>query len=190
MTEEETFWMLASLADDVKFRMELLWRPDMPAITLRFFQMERLVMIILPKLAAHFKKNHIDSASMYQATQWFVTVFLATNMQFDTVLRVWDIYLNEGLKTIFRMGIGFLKYFEKDLLSSSFEEMHEIFRDGQARLDTEKYIETCFSFKITHAQLSALERQFNEQEQQMMAQMNGGGGGGKGKKKGKKGKGK
>ena len=166
MTEEEAFWMLAALADDEKFRMELVWQEDMPAIMLRFFQLERLVMIILPKLAAHFKKNHIESASMYQATQWFVTVFLATSMSFETLLRVWDIYLNEGLKTIFRMGIGFLKYYEKELLNGTFEDMQDIFRDGMGKVDTEKFINTCFSFKITHAQLSALEKQFNQHQQQ------------------------
>ena len=45
MTEEEVFWVLASLADDTKYQMDNLWRPNMPAIQLRFYQMERLVKI-------------------------------------------------------------------------------------------------------------------------------------------------
>lgn len=167
MTEEEAFWVLASLADDTKYQMDNLWREDMPAIQLRFYQMERLVKITLPKLSAHFEKEHINitSASMYGATKWFITIFLATDMKFGTITRIWDIYLNEGLKTVFRMGVGFLKYFEKTLLKSNFEEILGLIESGAARLDPEEYIKTCFSTRITHAQLAAFEKDFNRQQQ-------------------------
>jgi len=165
MTEEEAFWVLASLADDTKYQMDNLWRPSMPAIQLRFYQMERLVKITLPKLSAHFEKEGICSASMYQASQWFITIFLATDMKFGTITRIWDIYLNEGLKTVFRMGIGFLKYFEKALLKSNFEEMLEMFRVASAGIDPEEYIKACFATRITHAQLAAFEKDFNRIQQ-------------------------
>lgn len=163
MTEEEAFWVLASLADDTKYQLENLWRPSMPAIQLRFYQMERMVKLTLPKLAAHFDNHEIISASMYQASQWFITIFLATNMKFPVLLRLWDIYLNEGLKTVYRMGVGILKYWEKELLKCSFEEMCQFFRTGSAQLEVEEYIRVCFSFKITHAHLAAFERDFNRQ---------------------------
>jgi len=163
MTEEEAFWVLASLADDTKYQMDNLWRPHMPAIQLRFYQMERLVKITMPKLSAHFEKQGILSASMYQASQWFITIFLATDMRFGTIVRVWDIYLNEGLKTVFRMGIGFLKYYEKMLLKSDFEEMLQLFRTGAAQIEPEEYIKVCFTTRITHAQLAAFEKDFNRQ---------------------------
>eukprot|EP01084_Bolivina_argentea_P137717 242542_1 len=165
MTEEEAFWVLASLADDTKYQMDNLWRPSMPAIQLRFYQMERLVSYALPKLSSHFEKCGITSASMYQASQWFITIFLATEMKFGTITRVWDIYLNEGLKTVFRMGIGFLKYFEKPLLKSDFEEMLEMFRIAASKIEPEEYIKVCFAQRITHAQLAAFEKDFNRQQQ-------------------------
>eukprot|EP01084_Bolivina_argentea_P130571 230508_1 len=167
MTEEEAFWVLASLADDTKYQMDNLWRPNMPAIQLRFYQMERLVKITLPRLSQHFEKCMITSASMYQASQWFITIFLATDMKFNTITRVWDIYLNEGLKTVFRMGVGFLKYFEKPLLKSDFEEMLELFRTGGSKIDVDEYVKVCFSLRITHAQLAAFEKDFNRQQQQL-----------------------
>lgn len=102
---------------------------------------------------------------MYQASQWFITIFLATPMNFASITRVWDIYLNEGLKTVFRMGIGFLKYFEKQLLKSNFEEMLELFRTGPALLEPEEYIKVCFATRITHAQLAAFEKDFNRSQQ-------------------------
>jgi len=138
----------------------------MPGIQLRFYQMERLVKINLPKLSAHFEKNDIISASMYQASQWFITIFLATEMKFGVITRVWDIYLNEGLKTVFRMGLGFLKYHEKKLLRSNMEEMLELFRSGASQIEPEEYVKVCFATRITHAQLAAFERDFRRQEQQ------------------------
>ncbi len=59
MTEEEAFCVLASFADDIRCQMEHLWRGNMPAIKLRFYQTERLVPAFLPKLSKHFNKCDI-----------------------------------------------------------------------------------------------------------------------------------
>ena len=157
MTEEEAFWMLASLADDTKYQMDNLymWRPNasMGDIKLRLYQLQRLVETTLPNVSSLFIS--------YQASQWFVTIFLATDMSFETVTRIWDIYLNEWLLTVFRMGIGFLKYFEKDLLKSNYQEMQKIFRMASDRMDTEEYIKTCFMTRITQSQLIVFEKDFH-----------------------------
>jgi len=160
LPEEDAFWVLASLADDTRYQMELLWRPDMPAIHLRFFQMEKCVRYFLPDLAKHFEKWDVVSASAYQASQWFITIFVSTKMPFECVLRIMDIFVSEGLKTIFRMGLGFLKYYRKQLLKCNMEQMMEIFQEGTKTLKTEDYIETCFTIKITHGLLANFERQY------------------------------
>ncbi|ETO19986.1 rab-like GTPase activating protein [Reticulomyxa filosa] len=161
LTEEESFWVLCSLADDPKYAMDLLWRPDMPAIELRFYQMERLLRMKMPKLAKHFEIEGAQHPATYQGTQWFVTCFLATSMGFECLMRVWDIYLSEGFKSIFRFGLGLLKYFENRLFQADFEEMTDIFQNGPALVDVEEYIELCLTkIKITHAELNTLERQF------------------------------
>jgi hypothetical protein len=36
----------------------------------------------------------------------------------QTVLRIFDVMLNEGSKTLYRVGLGFLKYYEGPLLST------------------------------------------------------------------------
>ncbi|ETO10185.1 TBC domain-containing protein [Reticulomyxa filosa] len=162
LTEEEAFWVLVSLADDPKYSMDVLWQSSMPGIGLRFYQLERLVRLKMSKLASHLEEEGANNPATYQATQWFVTGFLATSMRFDCLMRIWDIYLSEGLKTMFRFGLGLLKYFENDLLNSNFEEMAEIFQNGPASLNVEEYIGLCLhKIKVTHAELNALERQYN-----------------------------
>ena len=166
MTEEEAFWVLVCLAEDPKYQMGELWRVGMPGIHLRFYQLQRVVETILPKLAVHFEANDITSPSMYQATQWFITVFLATDMKFGLVCRIWDIFLNEGWKIVFRMAIGYLKYFEKEIMTMEMHEILQRLRFGASDLDPEKYIKLCFATRITRAQLVRFEKEFHAQNTQ------------------------
>ena len=123
--------------------------------------MERCVAHILPKLNKHFIKYGITSCSMYGASQWFITTFVATDLCIEGIYRIWDIWLNEGYKAIFRFGVGYLKYFEKDLLKMDFEQMLEIFRNTS--IDVEQYIKISLSLKITHKQLQQFEQDFRKQ---------------------------
>ena len=132
----------------------------MPGMHLRFYQIEECVKLLLPKLHQCFMKHGINSSSMYGATQWFITIFLAAEMDFDIQIHIFDIYLYEGYKTIFRMGLGLLKYYEKELLKSSFEDIMTLFRLGPKKLEYKKYFDICFSLKLTHSHLENFEKQY------------------------------
>ena len=163
MDEEDAFWVLLCLANESKYNLQEVWKPAMPGIKKRFFQMNKCIENILPKLYTKLVTNGISSPSMYQATQWFLTIFLATEMPFNIQLHIFDIYLHEGIKTIFRMGLGLLKYNEKELLSADFENMLTLFRTGANKLIHQKYIDTCFSFKLTHNQLNNYQNIYDNQ---------------------------
>lgn len=135
----------------------------MPLIQGIIFQVEELVKIFFPKLAKHFEAHGI-MPTMYQLTQWFVTVFLATNLPFEILLRVWDVFLNEGMKTIYRVGLGLLKYYEKTLLKSEFEGIINTIRNLPGLKDPDKFMKQCFEIKLTRRQLGALEKKFHTQK--------------------------
>ena len=59
----------------------------------------------LPRLAAHFEREGVDHA-MY-ASQWFITIF-AYSFPFDLVTRVWDMFLLEGWKAVYRVALAVL----------------------------------------------------------------------------------
>lgn len=44
---------------------------------------------------------------MMYSSQWFITVF-AHSLPFELVVRVWDVFLSEGYKIIFRIGIALM----------------------------------------------------------------------------------
>ncbi|KAJ3076946.1 hypothetical protein HDU98_010221 [Podochytrium sp. JEL0797] len=57
------------------------------------------------RLARHLESNQID-ALMY-IPQWFLTLF-TTSLPWSSVLRVWDMFIFEGPKTLFRIGLAIL----------------------------------------------------------------------------------
>lgn len=179
MGEEESFWILAALcAPEIynkdgmngglewepeqagKYRMRLLWHEKMPLIHLRFYQVERLVELGLPALHAHFQEQGIFSCSQYGVTKWFVGLFVPTKLPFDTVLRMFDIFLSEGYKSLFRFGLGLLKYMEGAMLKEDFEGVLAYVDEFPAHVDEDSYINTAMGLKITHRQLDHMETNF------------------------------
>ena len=121
MSEEDAFWTLVALMKGkVHTPMEGLYLPGLPLIQQYLFQFDKCVGALLPRLYAHFQAECIHP-SMY-ASQWFVTVF-AYSFPFDFVLRVWDIFLLEGMKIVFRVGLAILQLRQEELLALPFERL-------------------------------------------------------------------
>eukprot|EP00742_Colponemidia_sp_Colp-10_P002756 GILJ01002946.1.p1 GENE.GILJ01002946.1~~GILJ01002946.1.p1 ORF type:complete len:386 (+),score=35.62 GILJ01002946.1:67-1158(+) len=156
MSEEDSFWMLVSLMNN--YDMEGLFKPGLPKVRQYFFQFEALIKIFYPRLFAHFEAENIHS-SMY-ASQWFITGF-TYNFPFSIVARVWDIFLAEGVKIIFRIGLALLKLKEDELLTLSFEPLLNLFKTITNDLDPETLINTALKLKLTTKQLKELEAQYH-----------------------------
>jgi hypothetical protein len=73
-----------------------------------------LVKELIPKLGEHFTQEMINP-SMY-ASQWFITVF-SYSFPFPLALRIWDVFLSEGVKIVFKVGLALLKYCQDELVS-------------------------------------------------------------------------
>jgi hypothetical protein len=55
-------------------------------------------------------------------THWFNTIF-AYSLPFEHLLRVWDVFLLEGMKTVFRVGLALLASGQDVLLGQPFEKL-------------------------------------------------------------------
>ena len=78
--------------------------------------MQGLLKHKLPRLYAHFDALGLHP-TMYSA-QWFMTIF-TYNFPFSVVVRIWDSFLLEGWKVVFRVALGLLKKHEGEWESSS-----------------------------------------------------------------------
>ncbi|KAM5192147.1 TBC1 domain family member 2A [Mantella aurantiaca] len=67
----------------------------------------------LPRLTAHFQQYKIDLSLI--TFNWFLVVFV-DNLVSDILLRVWDAFLYEGTKVIFRYALAIFKYNEEEIL--------------------------------------------------------------------------
>ncbi|KAJ6232030.1 rab-gtpase-tbc domain-containing protein-related [Anaeramoeba flamelloides] len=99
------------------------------------------------KLYKHFQNENIES-SMY-ASPWFITIF-AHVLPFPLVLRIWDIYLYEGMNFIFKISLAILKLNQKKLLLLHYEDIIVYFNKIRTKIgDWEKLLKTAVSFNIS-----------------------------------------
>ncbi|KAL5974435.1 hypothetical protein ACLOJK_031100 [Asimina triloba] len=119
MSEEDAFWLLVALLKGaIHEPMEGLYQ------YLSMF--EQLVKEHLPKLGDHFTEETINP-SMY-ASQWFITVF-SYSFPFPLALRIWDVFLYEGVIIVFQVGLALLTYCQDDLVKLPFEKLVHALRN-------------------------------------------------------------
>ncbi|CAI5484525.1 unnamed protein product [Closterium sp. Yama58-4] len=130
----------------------------LPLVQQYLFQFDRLLHECLPQLARHMEGEGV-TPSMY-ASQWFITVF-AYSFPFATTLRIWDVFLFEGMKTVFRVGLALLKQQQDDLLQMPFEDLVPALRTYPDRiLEPDTLLNVAFSFNVSE-RLRELEAEYN-----------------------------
>lgn len=110
MSEEDAFWTLVSLLKGaVHDPLEGLYLPGLPLLKQYFFQFEGLVAAYFPDLSKEFEREGFQIG--LHTSQWFITMF-AYSMKFDYLLRVWDMIMFDGPKTVFRVGLAIVHYMQ------------------------------------------------------------------------------
>lgn len=158
MPEEDAFFMLLSVMNFPPHSLTGLFSPGLPRILVLEHQLEGLIKSRLPKLAAHFDRWNV-APSMYSA-QWFLTIF-TYNFPFGVVVRIWDAFLSEGWKVIFRIAYAVLKVSEAELLTKSFEGIMMYFRHLPAMLEVDSLMDAAFSLSLSQRELDDLEAAYH-----------------------------
>lgn len=160
MSEEDAFWLLVALLKGaVHAPMEGLYQVGLPLVQQYLFQFEQLVKEHLPKLGQHFSEEMINP-SMY-ASQWFITVY-SYSFPFPLTLRIWDVFLNEGVKIVFQLGLALLTVCQDDLVKLAFEKLiHALRNFPEEAMDPEKLLSLAFSIKVTE-KLEQLKQEYEK----------------------------
>lgn len=147
-----------------------------PSIKLKYYQMDRLVSLHLPRLAECFRRESIDS-SRY-VTSWLSTLFTnyldcvrAPNAELEAfkqlLAALWDTFVAEGWKAVFKAGLYLLKRFEKEVLSVEPEDVVCTLtginkKKVWCQVGSLKNLKFELSrIKVTNSMLEALEVEFN-----------------------------
>jgi len=118
LSEEDAFWCMVCILD-------YILPPEYYDTTLTAAQVDQrvlkdLIVEKLPRLASHLEAQKVD-VSLF-TFNWFLTIFI-DNIPVETYLRIWDTFLFEGTKVLFRFAIAFLKMSEEGILQQD-ESMH------------------------------------------------------------------
>ncbi|XP_026186724.1 TBC1 domain family member 2A [Mastacembelus armatus] len=110
-SEEDAFWCLVAVVEGIMpqdYYTKNLVASQADQRVLKDFLAEKL-----PRLAAHFEDHSIDVSLV--TFNWFLVVFVES-LPSDILLPLWDAFLYEGTKVIFRYALALFKYKEDDFL--------------------------------------------------------------------------
>ena len=146
MDEENSFWMLLSLFKN--YKLEDIYYKEFPGLRKRLFILMKLIEKFMPKIYEKLIEYNIYP-TMY-ASQWFFTCF-ANCLPFNVVVRIFDCYLLEGEKIIFRIALALFKLKEKEILNEhTFESIMEILRNAtRGVINEEELLKIAFDFSLS-----------------------------------------
>jgi hypothetical protein len=127
------------------------------------FVAEKLIHHYLSRLARHFDKEHVH-LTMY-ATQWLLTQF-TSNFKFDLVFRVWDAFLGEGWKIIYRVMLALMQKYQSQLLKMSFEEILTFFRELPTKIEGNQIMDMALKIPLRKKVMDKYEKEWESQQQQ------------------------
>ncbi|XP_066994264.2 rab GTPase-activating protein 1-like isoform X3 [Anabrus simplex] len=123
MPEEQAFCVLVKLMYD--YRLRDLYKDGFENLYMRLYQLNRLMEEHLPQLWHHFSEKGVESHMF--ASQWFLTLFTA-RFPLYFVFHILDVFLLQGVDTLFQVALALLMMCKKDLLQLDFESVLKYFR--------------------------------------------------------------
>eukprot|EP00051_Salpingoeca_urceolata_P013666 m.172421 g.172421 ORF g.172421 m.172421 type:complete len:549 (+) comp17858_c4_seq2:447-2093(+) len=112
MPAEDAFWCLVSVLEEPQY-CKGFFDAGLKEVQIATGTMGALLQRRFPKVQAHLEEQGMMPIMF--ATDWFLCCYVKT-LPWESVLRVWDMFLFEGLRVIFRTSIAIMTMLRKHLL--------------------------------------------------------------------------
>lgn len=131
----------------------------MPDYTIRVYQLNHYIKLYMPDLFYHFKKQQINPDIFFG--KWVLTIF-SSYLPFETLAKVWDVFLIDKWKAIFKFSLAFLFELHSTLLKMDLNSLSRYFRENSKKIhiDSKAVLINYKRFKITNKQLIQLRESF------------------------------
>ncbi|KAL3795742.1 hypothetical protein HJC23_008229 [Cyclotella cryptica] len=164
LTEIEAFWLFVTVMNEEPYNLREVFSRDMAGTHETLYIADKLVNCFLPELYQHLEDEQVNT-SMF-TTQWLMTIYTST-FPLELVAIVWDSFLVEGWKIIYKTLIALLKHaqYDRDLLNCNMEQILTHLRNFQSKVDAQQItsVANTIPLKQRHIQRYALEfRKFKE----------------------------
>ena len=159
MDEESAFYMLHSLVKNYGF--EGLYKEGFPDLKKKFYVLLNLEKKYIPKIYDIFKRDGVF-ISIY-ASQWLLCLF-AKDLKPNILVRIFDVFLFEGFKVIYRFSLAFLKLKEKAFISNKkgiFYSMNTI-KLLFDNIDIDELFKVAFSFSLSRSHIKKYEEEYEQ----------------------------
>ncbi|KAM6157460.1 carabin isoform 1-T1 [Rhynchocyon petersi] len=100
---QEAFWCLVQICE---VYLPGYYGPHMEAVQLDALVFSALLRRLLPRVHKHMQQ--VGVGPLLYLPEWFLCLF-ARSLPFPTVLRIWDAFLSEGVKVLFRVGLTLVR---------------------------------------------------------------------------------
>ncbi|KAL6538044.1 hypothetical protein OROGR_012032 [Orobanche gracilis] len=166
-TEEEAFWMLAVLLENVLFNDCYTSNLSGCHVDQRVFR--DLLTKKCSRVAAHLETLEFDVSLV--CTEWFICLF-SKSLPSETTLRVWDILFYEGANVLFNVALAIFKMNEDELLMTHQvgDVINVIQRTTHHLFDPDELLTVVFD-KIGLMTTTTLSKQRKKQEPAVMAEL-------------------
>jgi hypothetical protein len=159
--EEATFTALVSLVE--RFNLKHMFMLNDSMLKLLFYQLDRLISIILPDLGQALKALEVKSFNF--ASGWFITLFSMTLKKHEELLlKLWDILLIDGFKSIFKIAVTILRRVSKRLIVKDFDEIMTMLSDislsQNLAIFSEDFVEEVYNMKLSNSLLKYIEDEY------------------------------
>ena len=155
--EEKIFWIFLSFIDNID--MYLLYLKNMPDYSIRVFQLNYFIKQYFPDLFNHFKKNQITPDIIF--SKWILTIF-SNYLPFETCYKIWDLFIIDKWKAIFRISIILLDTMKDKLILFDLNRFCLFIKSKEIK-ESVKYKYICQrynDYNISNKKLKELKEEF------------------------------
>ena len=159
MDEKSSFYLLHSLIKN--YELEGIYLPGFPELKKKFYVLLNLEKKYIPKIYEVFKRDGIYP-SLY-ASEWFICLF-SKDLKPNVLVRIFDTFLYEGYKVIYRFALAFLKMKEKEFVNGkpgiiyTMDIMKTIFNN----IDVEYLFKVAFNFHLSRKHIAKFEQEYEK----------------------------
>ncbi|PIA38299.1 hypothetical protein AQUCO_02800169v1 [Aquilegia coerulea] len=166
-TEEEAFWMLAVLLENVL--VSDCYTDNLSGCHVEQRVFKDLLAKKCPRIAAHLEAMEFDVSLV--ATEWFLCLF-SKSLPSETTMRVWDVLFNEGAKVMFHVALAIFKMKEDEILMAHQvgDVLSILQRTTHHLYDPEDLLTVAFD-KIGSLTINTITKQRKKQEPAVMAEL-------------------
>jgi len=154
--EESCFWIFLHFIDNIGLKD--LYLQNMPEYLIKLYQLNYFIKEYFPKMHHHLKTNRINLDIFF--SKWILTIF-SNFLAFETLYNVWDVFILDKWKAIFKFSIIISSYMEEELINMDLHSYSSYVRNNNINSlkfqDLSKYYN---KYKINNSKLNELKEDF------------------------------